>query len=141
MHESAARAAAPRLEEGEYAHAVQTAVDRLGALTTYVDQLAAKFPLKDNPGLRSQMRRAAIDSLSHAACAFEAVSARDHRDLMLRTMGALGELDTFARLGAQSGAVTRTEVNHVALLVQLADHAVRLTFDEECPTAALAGAA
>lgn len=123
----------------EATHAVIAAVDRLGALTTYVERLAAKFPLRDSPGLRSQMRRAAIESLSNAACAFEAVSPRDYRDLMLRTVGALGELDTFARLGAKCGAVTCTEVNHVALLVQLADHSVRLSL-EEYPMA-LAGAA
>ncbi|MHB8869823.1 MAG: hypothetical protein ACYC6T_16650 [Thermoleophilia bacterium] len=139
MHQPTPIAAALESRDPRNTHAVKTAVDRLGSLTTYVDQLAGKFPLKDNPGLRSQMRRAAIDSLSFAACAFEAVSPRDHRDLMLRTIGALGELDTFARLGAQSGAVTRTEVNHVALLVQLADHAVRLSLEEY--STALAGAA
>lgn len=130
MHQTAATAAVFADRDTEWEHAIQTAVDRLGALTTYVDQLAAKFPLKDNPGLRSQMRRAAIDSLSNAACAFEAVSPKDYRSLMLRTMGALGELDTFARLGAQCGAVTPTEVNHVALLVQLADHSVRLSLED-----------
>lgn len=139
MYQPSHIASAFAAHDTEFTHAITAAVDCLGALTTYVDRLAAKFPLKDSPGLRSQMRRAAIESLSNAACAFEAVSPRDYRDLMLRTIGALGELDTFARLGAKCGAVTCTEVNHVALLVQLADHSVRLSL-EECPTA-LAGAA
>ncbi|MCZ7664329.1 MAG: four helix bundle protein [Thermoleophilia bacterium] len=123
----------------EVPYAARRAVERLVALATHVDRLAGKFPLKEHTGLRSQMRRAAMDALAGAACALEAISVRDYHALMLRSLGALSELDTFARLGQRSGAVTPTEAAHVGLLVQLAGHEVRLSLNE--PPFSLLGAA
>ncbi len=116
----------------EIEYATQKAVSRLGNLATHVDQLASKFPLNSSPGLRSQMRRAALDALTNVACGLEATSADDYRQLMLRSLRALNELDTFARLGSKSNAVTPSEVSHLVLLVQQADHAIRLGL-KECP--------
>ncbi len=116
----------------EIEYATQKAVARLGNLATHVDQLASKFPLNSSPVLRSQMRRAALDALTNVACGLEATSAHDYRQLMLRSLCALNELDTFARLGSKSSVVTPSEVSHLALLVQQADHAIRLGL-QECP--------
>lgn len=121
---------APGWPEVEYA--TQKAVSRLGNLATHVDRLASKFPLNSSPGLRSQMRRAALDALTNVACSLEATSVNDYRQLMHRSLCALNELDTFARLGSKSNAVTPSEVSHLALLVQQADHAIRLGL-QECP--------
>ena len=126
----AATHAAPGARPDHTAHRLHmTTVQQLGALAAYVDQLSAKYPLNANPTLRSQMRRAAIDCLTHAACDLESISARDHRDLMLRTIGALGELDTFSRLGAQAGALTPSELHHVVTRTALATKAVRLNLE------------
>ncbi|MBU2602002.1 MAG: four helix bundle protein [Actinobacteria bacterium] len=132
MNEQSHIAIVPEEPRGwpEIEYATQKAVARLGNLATHVDQLASKFPLNSSPGLRSQMRRAALDALTNVACGLEATSAHDYRQLMLRSRCALSELDTFARLGGKSSVITPTEVSHLALLVQQADHAVRLGLQE-----------
>lgn len=117
-------------DNAEVTYATRRVVDRLGAVAIHIDRLAGKFPLRESPVLRAQMRRAAMDALAGAACALEAVSLQDYRDLMLCALRALGELDTFARLGQKSGAVTATEAAHISLLVQLAGHEIRLSLDE-----------
>ena len=101
------------------------AVQQLASLATYIDRLSAKFPLRDHPGLRAQMRRAAMDSLANTACALESVSRRDYRNLTLRSLGALSELETFSRLADKAGAVTPTEAGHLAFMVQSTHETLR----------------
>ena len=115
------------------------AVEHLGALATYVDRLSAKFPLKEHPGLRAQMRRAAMDGLSNGACCLEASPGRDHRALPLRSLGAVSELETFSRLAHKAGAVTTTEAGHLSFMVQIADQSLRADLGRA--TVALRGAA
>lgn len=110
-------------------------VERLGALATYVDRLSAKFPLKEHPGLRAQMRRAAMDGLSNGACCLEAVPGRDHRILLLRSLGAVSELETFSRQALQSGAVTTTEAEHLSFMVHVADQSLRADLGRTAPRA------
>lgn len=103
----------------------KAAVERLGLLATYVDRLSAKFPLREHPGLRAQMRRAAMDGLSNGACCVEASPGRDHRSLLLRSLGAVSELETFSRLALAVGAVTTTEAEHLSFMVRVADQSLR----------------
>ncbi|GAB4246511.1 MAG: hypothetical protein Kow00129_06850 [Thermoleophilia bacterium] len=104
-------------------------LEHLGLLTTHVERLAGKFPLRDHPTLRSQMRRSAIDSLAHAACGLEAVSEDDLRRLLCRSLAALTELETYARLARRAGALTPTEEAQVLLLTGQAGHSVKLCLD------------
>jgi|GEM_PF-3535608 len=101
------------------------AMEHLGALASYVDRLSAKFPLREHPGLRAQMRRAAMDGLSNGAYCLEALSDGDHRALFQRSLGALSELETFSRLAHKAGAVTTTEAGHLSFMVRVADQALR----------------
>lgn len=114
---------------GDRPHARQ-AVDEMAALATYIEQLAAKFPLRDHNSLRSQMRRATGDGLTHAACAVEAVTADDYRSALMRGRGALSELTMFARLGEKAGSLTPTEAGHMTVMVQMIEMALRSAMDE-----------
>lgn len=135
-------------------HALQTSVEQLGQLTTYVDRLSAESPLADFPSLRAQMRRSAIDALTHMACALEAAGFADFRRLALRSLTALAELDTFGRMAHVSGALTPSEAGRLELLVAQAGRALRLALAaaaeanpaceserEPAPPLALSGAA
>jgi hypothetical protein len=77
------------------------------------------------------MRRSAMDAISHAACAAEATSPEDYHRLMLRTLTALGELETFTRMGATRDAVTPSQASRIALLVSQATHSLRLSLREQ----------
>lgn len=120
---------ADEAEREVLAHA-RRAVDEMSALATYVEQLAAKFPLRDHQSLRSQMRRAAGDALTHAACAVEAGQASDYRSSLMRTRGALGELAMFYRLGEKAGSLTPTEASHLAVMIQMVEMALRCALDD-----------
>lgn len=115
------------------------AVEQLGALATYVDKLSAKFPLREHPGLRAQMRRAAMDGLSNGACCLEASPGRDLRALLLRSLGAVSELETFSRFALKAGAVTPTEAEHLSFMVHITGQSLRA--DLSRTTVALRGAA
>lgn len=125
--------------ETETGLSAKLTVERLGVLATYVDRLSAKFPLREHPGLRAQMRRAAMDGLSNGACCVEASPGRDHRSLLLRSLGAVSELETFSRLALAVGAVTTTEAEHLSFMVRVADQSLRA--DLGLATVALRGAA
>jgi four helix bundle protein len=118
-----------RRAQAEAAHA-RRALEHTTNLARYVEQLAGKFPLRDNQALRSQMRRAAGDALSHAACAVETENAADYRSFLMRSLSALNELDTFARLGSKSGGVTATEAGHLAVMAQMVEVSLRCALDD-----------
>lgn len=107
-------------------------LQNLGELTTHVDRLSANHPLRSHPTLRSQIRRSAVEALTHAACAVEAMSKRDYERLYHRCLGALDELSTYSRLAAGQGALTphefhglRREVMQTYQSVHLCLEAVR----------------
>jgi four helix bundle protein len=92
-------------------------VDRLAVLTTFVDRASAQQPLAEHPGLRAQMRRSAMDAISHAACAAEATSLDDYQRFLLRTLSALRELDTLTRIGLARQAVSPGQAHRIGDLV------------------------
>ena len=96
-------------------------LERVADLSTFVDRLSAATPLITHPSLRAQMRRASMEALAHTACAVEADSDRDYRDLLQRSRGALTELRTFARIARSSGAVALVQADELSLLADQAD--------------------
>jgi hypothetical protein len=102
--------------------ALDSAIERLSRLTMTVDRLSGSPPLTRNPGLRAQLRRSAMDALSHTARACELCSAADRRRLLLRSLRALGELGYFARLAGASSALGALDVCRIeGLAAEAAD--------------------
>jgi four helix bundle protein len=96
-------------------------LERLADLSTFVDRLSSDAPLRAHPSLRAQMRRASMEALAHAACAVEADSDCDYRDLLRRSRGALTEVRTFARIARSAGAVALAQADELSLLADQAD--------------------
>ena len=96
-------------------------LDRLADLSTFVDRLSGGGPLLTHPSLRAQMRRASMEALANAACAVEAESDHDYRDLLRRSRGALTELHIFARIARSAGAVALAQADELGLLADQAD--------------------
>jgi hypothetical protein len=103
---------------GSLGRSLELAVERLGWLTTTVDAFSASRPLAGNSGLRAQLRRSAIDALSHTARAFEEDSSCDRDRLLMRSLAALRELRHFAHLAGVSRCLTKADVSRLDGLSQ-----------------------
>ena len=110
-------------------------LDHLGELTTHVDRLSTRDPLRSHPTLRSQIRRSAVDALTHAACAIEAMNRRDRERLYRRCLSALDELHTYARLAAGQGALTPHEFHGLRLRLMRTQDSVHLCLEVARPAA------
>ena len=110
-----------------------TSLEYLGELATHVDRLSARDPLRSHPTLRSQIRRSAVDALTHAACAMEAMNRRDRERLYRRCVSALDELHTYARLAAGQEALTPHEFHGLRLRVARTQDSVHLCLEAARP--------
>jgi hypothetical protein len=117
----------PSYPHHELARVTGDAFRSLSTLTSHVDRISGKEPLRSHPSVRDQMRRSAMDALSHTACAVEALTAGDFRRLLDRTMGALTELETLARIGEKAGALRPQETEQVIGLARESGEVVRTT--------------
>jgi four helix bundle protein len=102
-------------------------LDRLANLSTCVDRLSSQNRLLAHPSLRAQMRRASMEALAQAACAVEAESDGDYRELLRRSRGALTELRTFSRIARVAGAVALAQADELGLLADQADLSLALS--------------
>jgi hypothetical protein len=97
----------------------------LSSLTSQVERLAAADPLRRYHSLRDQLRRSALDALSHAARALEPIGEEERRGLLLRTLGALYELETLAKVAAKAGALPSDDTDDLVLLAREGGRIIR----------------
>ena len=119
-----------------YRHAtVEPVIDQdpvlghLSHVAMAVDRLCFHESTIPSSSLRIQLRRAAVEALSHAAQALEPVSDDLHRQLLKRTLGALYQLETLTRVAGKTGSVAEGDAVETVAMVEYAAAVVRLELE------------